>query len=63
MEKNKCGGYSISNDTSNFRRQGLMKQLMGKMIEEIDKKCECTLLFTETLNYIQRLDLKLCRNI
>ncbi len=31
----------------NFRRQGLMKQLMSKMIEEIDKKCECTLLFTE----------------
>ena len=24
-----------------------MKQLMSKMIEEIDKKCECTLLFTE----------------
>ena len=31
----------------NFRRQGLMKQLMSKMLEEIDKKCECTLLFTE----------------
>ncbi len=24
-----------------------MTQLMGKMIEEIDKKCECALLFTE----------------
>lgn len=31
----------------NFRRQGLMTQLMSKMIEEIDKKCECALLFTE----------------
>ncbi|TKH05147.1 GNAT family N-acetyltransferase, partial [Bacillus wiedmannii] len=30
-----------------FRRQGLMTQLISKMIEEIDKKCECTLLFTE----------------
>ncbi|TKH17647.1 GNAT family N-acetyltransferase [Bacillus wiedmannii] len=30
-----------------FRRQGFMTQLMSKMIEEIDKKCECTLLFTE----------------
>ena len=45
--ENKCSGYSISNDTPNFRRQGLMTQLMGKMIEEIDKKCECALLFTE----------------
>ncbi|MGE6536289.1 GNAT family N-acetyltransferase [Bacillus luti] len=32
----------------NFRRQGLMTQLMGRMIEEIDKKCKCALLFTET---------------
>ncbi|MES9700123.1 GNAT family N-acetyltransferase [Bacillus sp. JJ927] len=32
----------------NFRRQGLMTQLTSKMIEEIDKQCECTLLFTET---------------
>ena len=39
----------------NFRRQGLMTQLMSKMIEEIDKKCECALLFTENLNYIQHL--------
>ncbi|MDH4424647.1 GNAT family N-acetyltransferase [Bacillus cereus] len=31
-----------------FRRQGLMTQLMRKMIEEIDKQCECVLLFTET---------------
>ncbi|HDR6312986.1 TPA: GNAT family N-acetyltransferase [Bacillus cereus] len=31
----------------NFRRQGLMTQLMSKMLEEIDKKCECILLFTE----------------
>ncbi|KAA0760333.1 GNAT family N-acetyltransferase [Bacillus sp. SH5-2] len=31
----------------NFRGQGLMTQLMSKMIEEIDKTCECTLLFTE----------------
>ncbi|MGE7881464.1 GNAT family N-acetyltransferase [Bacillus sp. NPDC094077] len=30
-----------------FRRKGLMTQLMSKMIEEIDKQCECTLLFTE----------------
>lgn len=32
----------------NFRRQGLMTRLMSKMIEEIDKQCECALLFTET---------------
>ncbi|MGR5867481.1 GNAT family N-acetyltransferase [Bacillus pacificus] len=31
----------------NFRGQGLMTQLMSKMIEEIDKTCECALLFTE----------------
>ncbi|MBL2346962.1 GNAT family N-acetyltransferase, partial [Klebsiella pneumoniae] len=30
----------------NFRGQGLMTQLMSKMIEEIDKTCECALLFT-----------------
>lgn len=47
----------------NFRRQGLMTQLMSKMIEEIDKKCECTLLFTENLNYIHHMVLKLCRSI
>ncbi|PGZ61607.1 GNAT family N-acetyltransferase [Bacillus cereus] len=32
----------------NFRRQGLMTQLMSRMIEEIDKQCNCALLFTET---------------
>ncbi|PGY99120.1 GNAT family N-acetyltransferase [Bacillus cereus] len=32
----------------NFRRQGLMTRLMSKMIAEIDKQCECALLFTET---------------
>ncbi|WP_454015883.1 GNAT family N-acetyltransferase [Bacillus sp. Marseille-Q7846] len=31
----------------NFRRQGLMTELMREMIEEIDKQCECSLLFTE----------------
>lgn len=31
----------------NFRRQGLMTHLLNKMIEEIDKQCECALLFTE----------------
>ncbi|PFJ18268.1 GNAT family N-acetyltransferase [Bacillus cereus] len=31
----------------NFRRQGLMTQLMSKMIEEIDEQCECAFLFTE----------------
>ncbi|CUB13354.1 hypothetical protein BN2127_JRS1_04854 [Bacillus cereus] len=31
----------------NFRRQGLMTELMRKMIGEIDKQCECALLFTE----------------
>ncbi|HHT7191484.1 TPA: GNAT family N-acetyltransferase, partial [Bacillus cereus] len=30
-----------------FRRQGLMTQLLSKMIEEIDKQCECAFLFTE----------------
>lgn len=47
----------------NFRRQGLMTQLMGKMIEEIDKKCECALLFTENPELYTAFDLKLCRNI
>ncbi|MBE7121080.1 GNAT family N-acetyltransferase, partial [Bacillus cereus] len=31
-----------------FRRQGLMTQLLNKMIEEIDKQFECAFLFTET---------------
>ncbi|MGH0944188.1 GNAT family N-acetyltransferase [Bacillus mycoides] len=31
-----------------FRRQGLMTQLLNKMLEEIDKQCECAFLFTET---------------
>ncbi|EJR54629.1 hypothetical protein IIM_01569 [Bacillus cereus VD107] len=30
-----------------FRRRGLMTQLLNKLIEEIDKQCECILLFTE----------------
>ncbi|MGR5961747.1 GNAT family N-acetyltransferase [Bacillus paranthracis] len=46
-ERINASRHSIGNDTPNFRRQGLMTQLMSKMIEEIDKKCECTLLFTE----------------
>ncbi|HDR4424132.1 TPA: GNAT family N-acetyltransferase [Bacillus cereus] len=32
----------------NFRRQGLMTHLLNKMIVEIDKKCECVVLFTES---------------
>ncbi|HDX9640726.1 GNAT family N-acetyltransferase [Bacillus mobilis] len=31
----------------NFRRQGLMTHLLDKMIVEIDKKCDCVVLFTE----------------
>ncbi|WP_242226740.1 GNAT family N-acetyltransferase [Bacillus cereus group sp. BfR-BA-01358] len=46
-EKINAAGIQSVMTHPNFRRQGLMKQLMSKMIEEIDKKCECTLLFTE----------------
>lgn len=31
----------------NFRRQGLMTHLLDKMIVEIDKECDCVVLFTE----------------
>ncbi|HGH7176296.1 TPA: GNAT family N-acetyltransferase [Bacillus wiedmannii] len=31
----------------NFRRQGLMTHLLEKMIVEIDKECDCVVLFTE----------------
>ncbi|MED0874842.1 GNAT family N-acetyltransferase [Bacillus mobilis] len=31
----------------NFRRQGLMIHLLDKMIVEIDKECDCVVLFTE----------------
>ncbi|HFJ9482756.1 GNAT family N-acetyltransferase [Bacillus cereus] len=46
-EKINAAGIQSVMTHPNFRRQGLMTQLMGKMIEEIDKKCECALLFTE----------------
>ena len=31
----------------NFRRQGLMTHLLDKIIVEIDKECDCVVLFTE----------------
>ncbi|PFD69229.1 GNAT family N-acetyltransferase [Bacillus cereus] len=46
-EKINAAGIQSVMTHPNFRRQGLMTQLMNKMIEEIDKKCECALLFTE----------------
>ncbi|HDR8184560.1 TPA: GNAT family N-acetyltransferase [Bacillus thuringiensis] len=46
-EKINAAGIQSVMTHPNFRRQGLMTQLMSKMIEEIDKKCECALLFTE----------------
>lgn len=30
-----------------YRRRGLMKQLLGKVLQEIDKQYECAMLFTE----------------
>lgn len=46
-EKINAAGIQSVMTHPNHRRQGLMKQLFSKMIEEIDEQCECALLFTE----------------
>ncbi len=47
-EKINAAGVQSVMTHPNFRRQGLMTRLLNKMIEEIDKQCECAFLFTET---------------
>ncbi len=47
-EKINAAGIQSVMTHPDFRRQGLMTQLLNKMIEEIDKQCECAFLFTET---------------
>ncbi|MCW9129616.1 GNAT family N-acetyltransferase [Bacillus paramycoides] len=46
-EKISAAGIQSVMTHPDFRRQGLMTQLLNKLIEEIDKQCECILLFTE----------------
>ncbi|MDA1758650.1 GNAT family N-acetyltransferase [Bacillus cereus] len=46
-EKINAAGIQSVMTHPNHRRQGLMKQLFSKMIEEIDEQYECALLFTE----------------
>ncbi|MGE7861519.1 GNAT family N-acetyltransferase [Bacillus mobilis] len=43
---NAMGIQSVMTDP-NFRRQGLMTHLLDKMIVEMDKECNCVVLFTE----------------
>ncbi|WP_264448976.1 GNAT family N-acetyltransferase [Bacillus cereus] len=47
-EKINAAGIQSVMTHPDFRRQGLMTQLLNKMIEKIDKQCEYALLFTET---------------
>ncbi|PGO21689.1 GNAT family N-acetyltransferase [Bacillus cereus] len=47
-EKINAAGIQSVMTHPDFRRQGLMTQLLNKMIEEIDKQCEYAFLFTET---------------
>ncbi|MGN4422891.1 GNAT family N-acetyltransferase [Bacillus cereus group sp. MYBK30-1] len=46
-EKISAAGIQSVMTHPDFRRRGLMTQLLNKLIEEIDKQCECILLFTE----------------
>ncbi|KFM99495.1 GNAT family N-acetyltransferase [Bacillus clarus] len=46
-EKVHAAGIQSVMTHPNYRRQGLMKQLFSKMLEEIDEEYECTMLFTE----------------
>ncbi|MGG5735597.1 MULTISPECIES: GNAT family N-acetyltransferase [Bacillus cereus group] len=47
-EKINAAGIQSVMTHPDFRRQGLMTQLLNKMIEKIDKECEYAFLFTET---------------
>ncbi|WP_439876097.1 GNAT family N-acetyltransferase [Bacillus mycoides] len=47
-EKINAAGIQSVMTHPDFRRQGLMTQLLNKMIEKIDKQCEYAFLFTET---------------